>query len=354
MARNTSGPIEEPGMVTGRIPRRGGPPEQPASSRGAGPISGETGSRSGGRGPRPAFACLRWLVLAGLAALLVVVNPLADRAAQYNRDVTIGSTALYGTLRVMNSVMSVAKDADVTGGVGVASVTASPGQLLQPVTNTIDRMADLLFWLAIVSGVLSTLFLPVAKVAAIGLAGVSVLRAGASLSRRALPRAVDRVARAVLTLCLLGAVVLPLSYAVAFHAGARMTDEAWRSATGVFDRINADYDAEAVGQIDALRDSQAPAASPATPDTSFLGRLGSAVDQSQSAISGTVSAASGLVTSLTEGVAAKTKVITDGIAISSDLFTASIAIAVSYLVKILVMPLLILAAALYLMRAAFR
>ncbi|TCQ09861.1 hypothetical protein C8J34_102262 [Rhizobium sp. PP-F2F-G36] len=334
MARNTSS------MIDGRMPRR---------DAGDGSLLRRRAS-----GPGPAVLCLRWLALAALGVLLVVVNPLADRAAQYNRDVTIGSTALYGTLRVMNSVMSVAKDADVTGGVGVASVTASPGQLLQPVTNTIDRMADLLFWLAIVSGVLSTLFLPVAKVAAIGLAGVSLLRAGVSLTRRRLPRSAERLMHAVLTLCLLGAVVLPLSYAVAFHAGARMTDDAWQGATVVFDRINADYDAEAVGQIDALRDSQVPAVPQAAPDTSFLGRLGSAVDQSQSAISGTVSAASGLVTSLTEGVASKTKVITDGIAISSDLFTASIAIAVSYLVKILVMPLLILGAALFLMRAAFR
>lgn len=334
MARDTSA------MIDGRRAR-------PDVERRA--IEERQGSRAG-----PVMLCLRWLALAALGVLLVIVNPLADRAAQYNRDVTIGSTALYGTLRVMNSVMSVAKDADVTGGVGVASVTASPGQLLQPVTNTIDRMADLLFWLAIFSGVLSTLFLPVAKVAAIGLAAVSVLRAGVSLSRRRLPRSAERLARAVLTLCLLGAVVLPLSYAVAFHAGARMTDHAWQGATVVFDRINADYDAEAVGQIDALKETQAPAAPQTAPDTSFLGRLGSAVDQSQSAISGTVSAASGLVTSLTEGVASKTKVITDGIAISSDLFTASIAIAVSYLVKILVMPLLILGAALYLMRAAFR
>jgi hypothetical protein len=303
-----------------------------------------------------AITCLRWLLLAALGGLLLVVNPLADRAAQYNRDVTIGSTALYGTLRVMNSVMSVAKDADVTGGVGVASITASPGQLLQPVTNTIDRMADLLFWLAIVSGVLSTLFLPIAKVAAIGLVVVSLLQAGASLTRQRLPALAARLAKAGLTLCLLGAVVLPLSYAVAFRAGAEMTDSAWQGATAVFDRINTDYDAEAGGQIDALKSADVPAAVTPVPqaETGFLGRLGSAVGQSQSAISGTVSAASGLVTALTEGVSAKTRVITDGLAISSDLFTASIAIAVSYLVKIIVLPALILAAMLFLMRATLR
>ena len=130
---------------------------------------------------------LGWLLLCATAILLAIANPLADAAAGFNREVTIGSTALYGTLRVMNSVMSVAKDADVTGGVGVASVTASPGQLLQPVTNTIDRMAELLFWLAILSGVLAALFLPVAKVAAIGLACLAALGAVVALSGRSLP-----------------------------------------------------------------------------------------------------------------------------------------------------------------------
>ncbi|MCJ8519475.1 hypothetical protein ABID21_002298 [Pseudorhizobium tarimense] len=71
-----------------------------------------------------------WLLIGGLATAMFFVNPLADVAARFSREVTVATGALYGTLRVANSLMSVAKDADVTGGVGVASVTASPGQLL--------------------------------------------------------------------------------------------------------------------------------------------------------------------------------------------------------------------------------
>ncbi|OLP60029.1 hypothetical protein BJF93_10670 [Xaviernesmea oryzae] len=287
-----------------------------------------------------------------MAAVLVYVNPLADLAASYNKDVTIGSTALYGTLRVMNSVMSVAKDADVTGGVGVASVTASPGQLLQPVTNTIDRMADLLFWLAILSGILSTIVLPVAKVAACGLGLVAGVRALLSAARSPLPPIADRLMRGFLVLGLLGALALPLAYTVAFTAGQAMTDSAWQQATAVFERLQTDYDDKAVTETLA----PAPQPTPQVPaeDQGLLGRIGTAIGASGAALSDTVTAASGVVDRLSEGLISQAKVVADGVAISGDLFNASIAIAVSYLVRVLVLPALILGACLYLIRLAFR
>ena len=57
---------------------------------------------------------------------------------------------------------------------------------------------------------------------------------------------------------------------------------------------------------------------------------------------------------MAETAAANAQVIQDGVAISADLFTASIGIATAYLVKLLVLPVIILAAFLYLLRAATR
>ena len=57
---------------------------------------------------------------------------------------------------------------------------------------------------------------------------------------------------------------------------------------------------------------------------------------------------------MTGGVTANARIITEGLALSADLFTASIGIAVAYLVKLLVLPMLILGALLYLMRALVR
>jgi hypothetical protein len=299
-----------------------------------------------------------WLLVAAFAAAMFFVNPLADVAARFSREVTIGSGALYGTLRVVNSLMSVAKDADVTGGVGVASVTASPGQLLQPVTNTIDRMADLLFYLAIASGILSLVLVPVAKAASAVLAVGAGVIAILLLTTRAIPPALERVSRSVAVLGILGAVLLPTSYSLAFYAGNAITEDAWASATRVFHRMDAQYDPAVVEQqVEALKRNEPPVVAPpadGAEEPGLLDRLGSAVDASRSALTGTLGAASGLAQSVTSGVAENARIITDGVAISADLFSASIAIAVAYLVKLLVLPLLILASLVYLLRSAIR
>jgi hypothetical protein len=298
---------------------------------------------------------IAWVAVAVFAAAIFVANPLSETATRFAREVTIGTGALYGTLRVANSVMSVAKDADVSGGVGLASVTASPGQLLQPVTNTIDRMADLLFYLAIASGILSVVLAPVAKVTAACLAILGIVQALLALAARRAPPFAERLSRSALVLCLIGTVVLPASYAIAFHAGEAITDEAWRSATSVFQRMDADYETTAVReQVEALRELP-PVEAPAPPvEEGLLDRLGSAVDASRSALAGTLDAASGLAGTVTGGLSANARIITDGVAISADLFTASIGIAVAYLVKLLVLPLMIFSACLYLLRAAVR
>ncbi|MGL3604994.1 hypothetical protein ACSV9I_00620 [Rhizobium sp. G187] len=279
-----------------------------------------------------------WLTVAAFAVALFFINPLADIAARFSHDVMIGSGALYGTLRIANSVMSVARDADVTGGVGVASVTASPGQLLQPVINTIERMVDLLFYLAIVSGILSLVLVPVAKVAAAGLAGFALICAGLTLISRRVPLVIERLARSFAVLGLLGAVLLPASYTIAFYAGDAITDEAWINATSVFEKVQGDQGlVEAQSQVEAIKQERSP-----DEDQAF-GRLGQA-------FSGTLQAASDMAAS----VAANARVINDGIAISADLFNASIGIAIAYLVKLLVLPVMLLAAFLYLLRTALR
>lgn len=285
-----------------------------------------------------------WLLVAAFAGALFLVNPLADIAARFSRDVTLGSGALYTTLRVANSVMSVARDADISGGVGVASVTASPGQLLQPVINTIERLVDLLFGLAIVSGILSLVLVPVAKVASVALGACALFCAGLTLTARRVPLFMDRLAKAVLVLGVLGAVLLPASYTIAFYAGDAITDRAWTNATEVFDRMRGQQTL-AGGDVDAVLPTETLSPTDRSPpaEDGMFDRLGSA-------FTGTLQAASDMAAT----AAANAQVIQDGVAISADLFAASIGIATAYLVKLLVLPVLILAAFLYLLRATTR
>ncbi|QLF68280.1 hypothetical protein FE840_001200 [Peteryoungia desertarenae] len=288
-------------------------------------------------------AAIVWVMVAIIAVVIFFVNPLADVAARFSHDVMIGSGALYGTLRIANSVMSIARDADVSGGVGVASVTASPGQLLQPVINTIERMVDLLFYLAIISGILSVVLVPLAKVAAAGLAVFALLCAALTVSMQRVPKLIDRLARSFLVLGLLGAILLPASYTVAFYAGGVITEEAWTNATEVFERMQGNSALAQVEQQVGAPKENLPSVDQQAGDGQLFGRLGSA-------FSGTLQSASDMAAT----VAANVAVINVGVAISNDLFNASIGIAVAYLVKLLVLPVLILAAFLYMLRSVIR
>jgi hypothetical protein len=303
---------------------------------------------------------IAWTTVAALATVLLFAHPLADAAARFTKEVMKGSGALYSTLRVANSVMSVAKDADVSGGVFVASVTGSPGQLLQPVTNTIDRMADLLFCLAIASGILSLVLPQIAKTTAGLLALLAAVRAGLVLLARALPPAAERAMRSMLIICLLGTVVLPVSYALAFYAGNAITDDAWKSADEVFQGMREQYEAaeaEVEQQVDALREApppivEAPSAPPE--EQGWMEGLTSAMSGLHSFVVDTLDNASGWANRVTAGLSANARIIPDGVAISEKLFEASIHIAIAYLVKLVVLPLLILAACIYLLRSVFR
>jgi hypothetical protein len=285
-----------------------------------------------------------WLLVAAFSGALFLVNPLADIAARFSRDVTLGSGALYTTLRVANSVMSVARDADITGGVGVASVTASPGQLLQPVINTIERLVDLLFGLAIVSGILSLVLVPVAKVASIGLAACALFCAGLTLTARRVPPMLERLTRSVIVLGVLGAVLLPASYTIAFYAGDTITDRAWTNATDVLDRMRGQH------ALAGLEEETTGAAGTLSPTDRTPQAEDGMFDRLGTAFTGTLQTASDMAAT----AAANAQIIRDGVAISTDLFTASIGIATAYLVKLLVLPILILAAMVYLLRATTR
>jgi len=167
-----------------------------------------------------------------------LANPLSATAARYNRDASVTAVAIYATLRSMSAVLSVLKDADVEGSVVVTSVTVSPGQTLEPLTQTLERFADIMFVVAMVSAALALLLGPASGLGGV-LAGGALLAAALVLTRPGLvvPPAARRLWRALLTLGLTLAVVLPLAYSLAFWWGDRLTREAAVEATALLERV---------------------------------------------------------------------------------------------------------------------
>lgn len=298
---------------------------------------------------RDGLAMLIVLMLAGIA--LIFSNPLVDVARGYNREVAVTTTAIFASVRGATSVMSMARDADFQASAVVGSVTASPGQVLQPVIATLERMADLLFALAIVSGILAV-SLPVvgtlgATALALGAAGMLVLKPW-----RAAPGGFRRLAGALVFVGLIGSAVLPGAYLVAFIVGDKVTAEAWTKAEAAFHHQAAAV-AESGGEIAAPPAGAVPpvpgATSPAV-EPGMFDWFTDTIEGTSEAIGGALTATQQFAGWVSTQVSANAQVVTDGVASAGELFAASVDIGVAYLVKLVVLPSLILAASIWLLR----
>lgn len=303
-----------------------------------------------------------YLLLAALGIVLFWANPLTAIATNYNRDIAIAGTSIYASLRSITSVMSLVKDTDVQASIPLLSVATSPGQMLQPVISTIDRMSNLLFALVVSSGVLA-FTLPI-----VSTLGSAVIIAGAGTSALArmtksrLPVVIERAVRGCISLGIFAAVGIPLAYSIAFVIGDRITAQAWEEASAVFEgqaEVMATANVAGVDISTATIPADLPSAQqPQEQEGNVLdwarSTVGGAVQGSTEAIQGALAATTGFATALKDQLAAGTNVITDGVAAASALFEASVKIGVAYLVKLIVLPVLVLLGFLWVMRSVSR
>ena len=309
----------------------------------------------------------RYAALALLGLILTFYNPLTQLATSYNRDIAVAGAGVYGGLRTLTAVMSLAKDTNITASVIAASVETSPGQVLQPVISTIERFSNLLFALILTSGVLA-MILPV--VATLG-SGVLLVGAGvrAVISKIGHPLAgsIDRAARGLVTLGILAALGIPGSYAIAFFIGDRVTAQAWEEATDVFNKQAAAAEANDMTGVDLSEVDlpteaevlEAPIATPPVEDgnifTQALDSVGNAVggvaSSSQDAILRTLQSTVGFAEVARKQVMAGATVIGNGVAAAADILEASVKIGVAYLVKLIVLPVLLMLGFLWVFRS---
>lgn len=135
-------------------------------------------TRSSAKTAEPRRISLIWLVLIAVLALGATVlhrhNPLSQRAQDYAATVSAASAATYVTLRTLNAALSTAQEIEVGASLGVSG-TMQPGKMLEPVDDTIERIADVVFVLMLVTGVLAVAMGPVGAVGAAMIAGASTL-----------------------------------------------------------------------------------------------------------------------------------------------------------------------------------
>lgn len=106
------------------------------------------------------FVCL---LCVALVAMVFRNHPLNNRAQAYAQTVAATAGATYVTLRTLNAFLSTAQELEV-GLTFIASGTAQPLKVLEPVDDTVERVADLIFGIMVVAGVIAVSLGPISVV----------------------------------------------------------------------------------------------------------------------------------------------------------------------------------------------
>ena len=163
------------------------------------------------------------LLLVAIFAMALAVwgrdNPLTARAESYAETVATTSAATYVTLRTLNAFLSTAQEIEVGGSLFVSG-TVQPLKVLEPIDDTIERIAGAIFAVMIATGVLAVALGPVSG---IGLTMIAL----ASLIALAL-RGTDRnIAAGLARYGLFLAVALPLGFVLSAMVADAMTNAVW-------------------------------------------------------------------------------------------------------------------------------
>ncbi|WP_099827714.1 hypothetical protein [Oceaniglobus indicus] len=171
-------------------------------------------------------------------------NPLTRRAQDYTQTVATTAAATYVTLRTLNAFLSTAQELEV--GVGfIASGSAQPMKVLEPIDDTIERIAGLVFGIMVTTGILSVALGPVSAVGFGMMGAAAALWLVANIARgRARPRALPR--RLAWYGAFLG-LALPIALVGASQLAGHLTDNTYAVNRAVIAEITQSLDAETPG-----------------------------------------------------------------------------------------------------------
>ena len=285
------------------------------------------------------------LALAAVAMLVMAVwqPPMLGAAARQNEAVLASAVAVYAVLRTINAAVSTAKETTV--GIGlVGSLQAKPAMVLDPLDDTVRRVADVTFAVAAVSGLLAVGLAPLCTVgaglAAVGLGGMYVagLWPGAG-------RAWVAACRSLAVLGLAFGLVFPVGYGAGGWLGDALTADRLAAAT---ERLRASETA-LQAETDGLTAPQAAAEAAPRGGSEDGGDgvvdgtlrwLGSGVSAAQDSVGGLVDRAWAVVPAR------------DAIAARGDaILTASLDIMAVYALRLLVFPVLTIVVLVVVLRA---
>lgn len=174
------------------------------------------------------------LVPAGLLALALAflqVSFVSDAGSRASREIAQSATLVYISLRAVNAALSVSQEIEIGANIG-ASASAQPLKVLEPVDDTIERVAGVVFAIAALSWILSVAFQPVSVLGFAALGG-SLIALSVCWRWSGPARMAQRGAGLGIVL----AVLLPLIYAGGVALGHIATESLQAEATERLDEV---------------------------------------------------------------------------------------------------------------------
>jgi hypothetical protein len=275
-----------------------------------------------------------FVLLAGLLDLSdrARVNPLVVPAEAAAQEIAQSTTAVYVSLRIINSALSTAQEIELGASVG-AQVGVQPLKVLEPVDDTVERVASVVFAVAAGAAVVWVGLAPVAGLGLVLLGAGLLLGWLAGLRPSAAP--LEAAAARSMRLGLALGVVLPLVFALGVALGDWLTQARFVGALATLDAVT-DEAARLVGAGDAgeIADDLA-----GTPEAGRLQALWSRLSAAGEAMGGAAEAAQSYIDAV-------------GVFLSraEDLFTASLTLIAVFALRMLVLPALLLWAGMTLLR----
>lgn len=204
-----------------------------------------------------------WPLAAALLCVALAWQPLfTGPAERFNTEVFGSAIRVYAILRSINAVISVAKETEI-GVQLVGSVTTQPAMVLDPIDDTVARVADAVFALAAASGVLSIAFAPIAMIGG-GIAAIGFALIWLPLIRPAFRDPLGAVGRSLAAFGLVLSLGLPLGYGLGGQLGAFWTEDARIEAQELLSG-SAESLSSAVDQAQAAVTDAEGASGPLTP-----------------------------------------------------------------------------------------
>lgn len=176
------------------------------------------------------------VIIAVSAAALYPSNPLTTRAQTYARSVATASAATYVTLRTLNAFLSTIQEVEVGGGAVVVQGSAQPFKAVEPVDDTVERVAQLVFFLMVATGVIAVAMGPASAVGYVMIAGAALL---SLLVRADLAR---DLARRLGWYGVFLALAVPASFLLSSLVADQMTETVLAEHSAVIDRLVAEVE----------------------------------------------------------------------------------------------------------------